>query len=111
MIDNPSMSAGPLSPQGPAGTRSRRPRPERESSDMAAMMARVLRAMVRRATAGDLDALYQLHQLSGQVGEAIRDAALGAHEGPGRYSWGEIGRELETSRQNARQRFGRPGED
>lgn len=111
MIDNTAMSAGRDDSTRPADSRPRRPRLERESSDMAAMMARVLRAMVRRATAGDLDALYQLHQLSGQVGDAIRDAALGAHEGPGRYSWGEIGRELETSRQNARQRFGRPGDD
>jgi hypothetical protein len=43
--------------------------------------------------------------------EAIRDAAIGAHTGPGHYSWGEIGRELDMTRQNARQRFGQDQDD
>jgi hypothetical protein len=68
MIDNPAMSAAPQVPGAADAPRPRRPRIERESSDMAAMMARVLRSMVRRATAGDLDAVYQLNQLHAQVG-------------------------------------------
>jgi hypothetical protein len=82
-------------------------RVEHEPTDIAAMLRRVLRAMVRRAELGDIEAVRQLHLLERDVADAVAEAARGAHDGPARYTWSEIGAELEVSRQAARQRFGR----
>lgn len=71
------------------------------------MVARVLRSMVRRAEGGDIDALEELEVIRRAVDDAARDAARGLIEGPGKYSWGEVGRWLGVSRQAARQRYGR----
>lgn len=80
-----------------------------ESPEIGAMLRRVLRAMVRRATSGDLEALRELHLLELDLLAAVKDAARGAHDGPAHYSWSEIAAELGVSRQAARQRF--MGED
>jgi hypothetical protein len=81
------------------------PKEPDESSEIGTMLRRVLRAMVRRATAGDLEALRELHLLELNLLSAVVDAARGAHDGPARYSWTEIAAELGVSRQAARQRF------
>jgi len=82
----------------------RRPRPERETVEVADMTRRVLRSLVKRAEAGDIDALEELVALQRYLDECVTAAARGLHEGPGRYSYGEIGRWLGITRQAARQR-------
>lgn len=82
----------------------RRPRPERETPEVADMIRRVLRSLVKRAEAGDLDALEELVAIQRDLEAYITAAARGLHEGPGRYSYGEIGRWLGVTRQAARQR-------
>jgi DNA-directed RNA polymerase sigma subunit (sigma70/sigma32) len=80
-------------------------RPEYEAPELGAMLTRMLAALVRRATAGELDALTELRLLNERSRDALVLAARGAHDGPGYYSWTEIGRELGMSRQAARQLF------
>jgi hypothetical protein len=80
-----------------------------ESPEIGAMIDRVCRALVRRATDGDLLALEELATLERTVTRHLRDAARGAHDGEYHYSWTEIGNALGVSRQNARQRFGERG--
>ena len=70
------------------------------------MVLRVVRSLVRRAQAGDINALEELVRIQAAVGQAIPDAARGLHAEPGLYSWGEIGRWLGMTRQAAQQRFG-----
>jgi hypothetical protein len=77
-----------------------------ESPEIGAMLDRVCRALVRRATDGDLLAIEELALLERTVTDHLRDAARGAHDGDAHYSWTEIGIALGVSRQNARQRFG-----
>jgi len=85
----------------------RKARPLAESGEIGAMMGRVCRALVRRATDGDLLALEELAALERAVSGYLGDAARGAHDGEAHYSWTEIAYALETTRQNARQRFGK----
>ena len=70
------------------------------------MSRRVLASLVRRAGAGDLDALGELAGLTVHAERALAEAAYLAHAGPAAYSWTEIARELGITRQAARQRFG-----
>lgn len=74
---------------------------------MGAMLSRMLRAMSKRATEGELEALGELRRLRWQIDAAIAEGAQGAHDAFG-FSWTEIGRELGITRQAARQMYGRP---
>jgi hypothetical protein len=78
-----------------------------EAPEIGAFLRRMARAMVRRAAAGDLEAVSVLGEVHEAIGQAVAEAAREAH-GFG-YSWTEIGRELGITRQAARQRFA--GED
>lgn len=80
---------------------------EREAPEMGAMLDRMIRAMARRATGGEVEALGVLRDLRWKIDAAIAEGAQGAHEAFG-FSWTEIGRELGISRQAARQMYGRP---
>ncbi len=80
-------------------------RREREADEMRKFLGRMMRAMVVRAAAGDLDALVALRQIRGDVDEAVVDAARALHEFRQPYSWTEIGDALGISRQAARQQF------
>lgn len=71
------------------------------------MVSRVLKALVRRAEAGDLEALEELQRLRTEADAALVRAAKLTHDGPGRYSWTEIAYCLGITRQAARQRFER----
>ena len=73
------------------------------------MTQRVLASLVRRATDGDIAALEELTLLQHASRAAAIEAARGLVEGPGKYSWGEVGRWLGMTRQSARVRFGRGG--
>jgi hypothetical protein len=75
------------------------------------MMTRMLAALVRRATAGDLDALGELAVLSRATRGAVVEAARGAHDGPAGYSWTDVAIELGMTRQAARKRFGKVLQD
>lgn len=76
---------------------------------MGAFLARTVRAMARRATEGELEALGELRKLRWQIDAAIAEGAQGAHDGEFQFSWTDIGRELGISRQAARQMYGKPG--
>lgn len=106
MTDNVALSADRPATEALPERPARRARPERETSEVAAMQARMLRAMVRRAAAGDLDALGELVRLEALLSLAVHQAAVALHDAPGLYSWSEIAAELGVTRQAARQRFG-----
>ncbi len=94
--------------QGLSPIRRRRPKRSRESDEMAAMVRRVTRSMVRRAAAGDIEALRALRQMRDDVANATKAAAQELHsptEWSGGYSWTTIDEELGISRQAARQQF------
>lgn len=78
-----------------------------ETADFGATVRRFVRAYGRRVAAEDSYELVGLVNLHDEVDEAIAVAVAGLRSGEGRYSWGEIGMALGTSRQAARQRFGR----
>lgn len=86
---------------------SRRKR-EREAPEVGAMAGRVIRALVRRASEGDGEALEQLLSLEAQLSSAIKDAGAGMHRFG--YSFTELGTIAGISRQAARERFGGPAE-
>jgi hypothetical protein len=67
------------------------------------MLARMTRALVRRAGEGELEALEALRELRDAMPELTASAILAAHQGPGQYSYGEIGRWLGMTRQAARE--------
>jgi len=81
------------------------PRTPRETTDVAAGIARMIRGLSRRAEAGDLAAITALRELDQVVSvEALRAAhALNVVHG---YTWAEIGRATQLSRQGAQQRWG-----
>ena len=81
-----------------------------ESSDVAEAAKRMLRALVKRAGAGDTEALRELADMTGFLSEAITDAGRAAYA-TGFYSYGELAGELGITRQAARQRFARRGHD
>ena len=69
------------------------------------MIGRVLGSLVRRAEGGDPDALVELEVNAQATRQAQGKAARGLVSGPGKFSWGEVGRWLGITRQAARQRF------
>lgn len=80
-------------------------RTPREAPELGAACRRMMRALVRRAGAGDIEALAELWKLEADALIATGHAARSAHDGAG-YSWSEIGRAVGTSAQNAHQRWG-----
>lgn len=94
---------------GTRKTTTKRQRKTYEAPDMAAFVRRTMRAMVRRAEAGDLEVISALQSIRDAVDAAMVDAATGLRT-PDQfghaYSWTDIGRELSITRQTAQQRFG-----
>lgn len=74
-----------------------------EDADYARAQVRMLAAMARRG-AGDLPALRALAELRQQLAALERLAAAGLHAQG--YSWAEIGRALDITRQSAWERLG-----
>lgn len=92
---------------------SKRVKRDHESPEIGAMAKRMVRALVRRAAAGDTEALEQLAELERDLPVAITTAgklmASGERMVKGQgYSYTELGDVLGISRQAARQRFSRP---
>ena len=107
--DNHELSADSHSM---AGRRRGQGRPRRrpvETSEFAAFTLRVMRAHSRRVGEGDIDSLVDLLAMSRELDQAITTAVTALHAFG--YSWTEIADRLGTSRQNARQRWGRPGSE
>lgn len=81
-----------------------------EAPELADAALRMMRALARRAGNGELEALEALAQLEAHVGLQLGAAVAGyraftpAH-GADRYSWTDVGRALNTTRQAAQQRF------
>lgn len=71
---------------------------------MSAFLGRLLRAMVRRAEAGDLGALTALAEAAKRVDEAVNDAGRALHEHG--HSYAALGEEMGMSRQAALKRLG-----
>jgi hypothetical protein len=86
------------------GARGRRRQPV-ETSEFAAFTLRVIRAHSRRVGNGDIDSLSDLLAMSRALDTAIASAVRTLHQFG--YSWTEIADRHGTSRQNARQRWGR----
>jgi hypothetical protein len=75
-----------------------------ENDEYTAFLGRAIRALARRVSGGDIDAITDMAALSGDLDNAIRAAVAGLrHRG---YSWTEIGTRLGVTRQAAQQRFG-----
>lgn len=70
---------------------------------MGAAAARMLRALVRRATEGDTEALEQLVKLEALTSTALTVAMVQAHDWAD-YSWTQVATAVGTTRQAARQR-------
>lgn len=81
---------------------------EREAPEIGAMVRRMIRALVRRAAAGDLEALEVMVGLSADLPGAIRVAGLMMNTGERMalgqsYSFTELAAPLGITRQAARQ--------
>lgn len=81
--------------------------PKHEAGDVAGMARRGMKALVRRAGAGDIEALRELVQLQAPLQDAITAAGRALHDGEYAYSYTLLAAELGVSRQAARQRFTR----
>jgi hypothetical protein len=75
-----------------------------ENDEYTAFLGRVIRALARRVSGGDIDAITDMAALSGDLDNAIRAAVTGLRTRG--YSWTEIGARLGVTRQAAQQRFG-----
>jgi DNA-directed RNA polymerase specialized sigma24 family protein len=83
---------------------SRKRRKPVENDEYTAFLARAIRALSRRVSGGDIDAITDMAQLSAGLDTAIRTAVTGLRARG--YSWAEIGIRLGVTRQAAQQRFG-----
>lgn len=94
---------------GKRGGRRRSRREKPEAPELAAASKRFARALVGRAAEGDDVAFEQLAEVRASVDVALGDAARGLLAAG--YSWAEVGSRLGITKQAARQRFGRIGEE
>jgi hypothetical protein len=78
--------------------------PPAENSQYAAFARHILRAYVRRISAGDIDALPGMTALADEAQEALGWPVLGLRLHG--YSWAEIGTRLGVTRQAVQQRWG-----
>lgn len=80
-------------------------RKEREAPELGGAAIRMVRALLRRAEAGDWEALEQLAMLELFTARAVGEALHRMHDGEGvNYSWAELGGVLGITRQSAQQR-------
>lgn len=84
-------------------TRTRKPY---EAPAVGAAAGRMIKGLVKRAAAGDTEALEQLLALDDVLQAATRDAGAALHDFG--YSWAELGQVAGTTRQGAASRFRRP---
>lgn len=78
---------------------------EREAPEVAAAADRMMRALARRAGAGELEALEALNVLQGKLQQHLHAAVVGYRTGPAQASWADVGQALNMTRQSAHERF------
>lgn len=78
---------------------------ERESSELQAFLLRMLRALVRRATDGDMDAVVALVAVEKAAKAALAEGVRGLRAKD--YTWQSIAEELGMTKQNAEKRWGK----
>jgi hypothetical protein len=83
-----------------------RRREEVENSDYVRFARRILRAMGKRVSAGDIDALPELVALRDDLDRTIEETVRSLRSEPWLYSWADIGGVLGVSRQAAQKRWG-----
>lgn len=83
---------------------STRPSSRHEARDVAQASRRMIRALVKRSSTGDTEALRELVETQRFLAQAIQDAGAAAYA-TGHYSYSDLAGELGISRQAARQRF------
>lgn len=76
-----------------------------EAPAMGGMLRRCVRAMVRRAGEGDVEALEELLKLEGELAAAIREAGAAMHDRG--FSYAYLADAAGISRQAAHKRFAR----
>lgn len=81
-------------------------RREREAPEVGAAALRMMRALVRRASDGDTEALEQLVHLEAQASALIVQAGRAMHES-GLYTYTDLAQCLGVTRQAVRQRLTR----
>lgn len=81
-------------------------RRERECHELGSAVIRLLRALSKRAEAGDLQALNELRKIDSAVALEMLRAALALNREAG-YSWTEVGLAAGLSKQAAHHRWGR----
>lgn len=86
------------------------PNRTREASDLGPMLRRLMRALVRRAESGEVDALLVLLDVQQRVGAEIAQAILALHDDAG-LSYEFIAREMGVTKQAVIQRATRRGLD
>src|ERR1700722_20335666 len=77
-----------------------------ENDEYTAFLSRVIRALTRRVSGGDIDAITDMARLSAELDDAIHQAVTGLRNRG--YSWTDIGARLGVTRQAAQQRYGSP---
>jgi DNA invertase Pin-like site-specific DNA recombinase len=104
------MSGTPLRRSGvrSALTPARRRR-QVENPEYIAFVRRILRALSRRAGAGDLDALAELARLRDELDGHLADVVTMLRAEPCCYSWQEIAGALGITRQTAQERWRKAG--
>jgi hypothetical protein len=75
-----------------------------ENDGYIAFLRRAIRALSRRVSVGDIDAITDMAALSGELDSAIRQAVIGLRAKG--YSWTDIGTRFGVTRQAAQQRWG-----
>lgn len=79
---------------------------EYEAPHVGAASARMMRALVKRAEGGELEALEELVRLQDVLQECLQAAVTGYREGPAGASWAQVAEAVGTTRQAAHARFG-----
>lgn len=77
-----------------------------ENEQFCEMVERMILAMERRVSDGDIEGLRALAQLRRVVDGATHRTVTRLRAEPWNYSWADIGRVLQITRQSAQERFG-----
>lgn len=80
---------------------------EYEAPDLEAAASRMMRALVRRAEGGELEALEALVRLQAATKDHLQAGVDAYRSGPAEASWADIAEATGTSRQAAQMRFGK----
>ena len=88
------------------GQKPKHPKRERETPDYVAGMRRLIRALLKRVSAGDVEEFVQFKILKQDLKQAEQEAATALNEECD-YSWEQIGRTWGLTKQGAQQKWAR----